>query len=150
MLEAKGPIRAPFCQCAAVCLCAERATGPFSVCVSNSHSVHALTHMLPLSYLCQFSLQSVYFSATFFLFFSAVCLSVPLLLWPSLLPLLLWPGALCKAIRKGLLDMPVCAFMPLSIHFSHFPFFSVTCSHNCCCLRRTESHTAWLRGDKNN
>lgn len=43
------PIRAPFCQWAAVCLCAEQATGPFSVCVYNSRSVHTLTHMLPLS-----------------------------------------------------------------------------------------------------
>lgn len=65
------------------------------------------------------------------------------------LPPVLWPEALCKATRKGLLAMPVCASMVLSIHFRSFPFFSVTCSHNCCCFRPTETHTTWLQGVKN-
>lgn len=49
VLQAKDPIRTPFCLWAAVCLRAERAAGPFTVCVHNSHSVHTLTHMLLLS-----------------------------------------------------------------------------------------------------
>lgn len=82
MLQKKGPIRTLFCQWAAVCLCAEQATGPFSVCVNNSHSVHTLMHMLPLSPLSVLCfLPFLYLLIMLFLLFlTVICLSVPLLL----------------------------------------------------------------------
>lgn len=150
MLQAKGPIRAPFCQWAAVCLCAEQATAPFSsvcVCVYNSPSVHTLTHILPLSTLLSLSpfLTFCIFQSHVLPVFCCYLSFCPTNTVALFLSLVLWPEALCKATREGLLAMPVCASILLSIHFRSFPFFSVTCSHNCCCFRRTETHIIGLR-----
>lgn len=145
MFQAKGPIRAPFCLWAAVCLCAEQASGPFSVCVYNSPSVH--THSATFG---PMSVSHFFFLFFFFLpayhLYLFFCSTNTVVLFLSLV---FWLKALCKATRKGLLAMPVSASMLPSIHFRSFPFFSVTCSHNFSCFRRTETHTTWLRGVKN-
>lgn len=108
-------------------LCAERASGPFSVCVYDSLSPYTLCHF-PLCQFLSFWL-SVDFNLTFCVFFaSSFCSTNTVALFLSLVP---WPKALCKATRKGLLALPLCASMLLSIHFRSFPFFSVTCDHNC-------------------
>lgn len=121
VLHAKGPIRAPFCQWAAVRLCAEQATGPFSVCVYNSHSVsthrHTCCHFPPSA---SFSLLFCIFQSHFlpvFLCYSCFCSSNSV---GCLLSLGLWPEALCKATRKRLLAMLVYASMLYS--FQKLPF----------------------------
>lgn len=142
VLQAKGPIRAPFCQRAAVCLCAEQATGPFSLCVHNSLSVHTQTHTQLLSSSCQFlslflSLFFACFCCYLFFFTNMLCL--------SFFFSFCGPEALCKATRKK--NCQPCLSVPLcfSIHFRSFPFFSLTCSHSCDCFRSTETRFSWLQ-----
>lgn len=83
----------------------------FSVCVYNSHSVgthwRTCCHFLPS---VSFSLGfSVCFNLAFCLYFSVIYVFVPPVLWVASFSLVLWPEALCKATRKRLLAMPVCA-----------------------------------------
>lgn len=132
-------------------LCAEQATGPFSVCVYNSPPVHTLTHiqnLFTLYQLLSFRLSACFVS-TFCMFFALICLSVPLILWLFLFPLFSGLRHYAKLPEKGLLAMPVCASMLPSIHLRSFPFFSMTSSHNCCCFRHTDTHTTQLQRVEN-
>lgn len=117
-----------------------------SVCTALAQSTHWRTccHFHPSHF--SFFLPSCIFQSHFlrvFLCCLSFCSAYTL---PLFLSLVLWLGALCKATRKGLLAMPVCASMVLSIHFRSFPFFSVTCSHNCCCNTHAKTSTIWLQG----
>lgn len=119
-----------------------------SVCTTLPQSTHSDTHSATFPPSASFSpfLTFCIFQSHFLLLvfrcYLSFCSTNTVALF---LPLVLWLEALCKATRKGLLAMPVCASMLPSIHFRSFPFFSVTCSHNCCCFRHTETHTTWLR-----
>lgn len=117
-----------------------------SVCTTIPQSTHSATfHPLSVSLFLTFCIFQSHFLPVFRCYLS-FCSTNTVALFLSLV---LWPEALCKATRKGLLAMPVCASMLLSIHFRSFPFFSVTCSHNCCCFRHAETQTTWLQGVKN-
>lgn len=117
-----------------------------SVCTTIPQSTHSATlHSQSTSLFLTFCIFQ-FTLCQFFCCYLSFCSTDSMVLFLSLV---LCPEALCKATRKGLLAMPVCASMLLSIHFRSFPFFSVTCSHKCCCFRRTESQTTWLQGVKN-
>lgn len=119
-------------------LCAEQATGPFSVCVLNSPSFH--TYIWSLFTLCRclsFEL-SPSFSLALCPHFVVIFCCASLKPWLSFVPLFSGLRHYAKLPEKGLLAMPVCASMLPSIHFRSFPFFPVTRCHNCCCSRRTK------------
>lgn len=92
-----------------------------SVCVQLSLSPHTDAHAATFNPLGFFLFcLSVYFSLTFCLVYTVVCVcSTDIVV--VFLPLLLWPKALCKATRKGLLAMLVCASMVL-YSFQKLPF----------------------------
>lgn len=85
--------------------------------------------LLLLFFFWTFCIFQSHFLPVFCCYLSSCCTNTVALF----LSLVLWPEALCKATRKGLLTM--LASVLLSIHFRSFPFFSVTCSHNCCWLQ---------------
>lgn len=125
-----------------------------SVCAALTQSTHWCTccHFQPSRLLPIFNFNNffglyVYFSLTFCLLYTVVC-SVPLTLWLSFFPSFSGPRHYAKLPEKGLLAMPVCASIALSIHFRSFPFFSVTCSHNRFSFRHAENHSTLHEGFK--
>lgn len=119
VLQAKGPIRAPFCLWAAVCLCAERAAGPFSVCVYNSPSVHTLSF-----HSVSFSLF-VYFYLTFCLFSYLLHVPVPLILQLSFFFTCSLARGIMQSYQKRIVSHACLCLHATLYSFQKLPFSSL-------------------------
>lgn len=103
-------------------LCAEQATGPFSVCVLSSPSLH--TYIWSLFTLCRY--LSFELSPSFslalcphFVVIFLLCFTKTVALFR---PLVLWPRALCKATRKRVVSH-ACLCLHATLHsFQKLPF----------------------------